>query len=145
MNGGADLVLLRGVRVPRGEVAVQVSRASGPGGQHVNRTESRVTLRFCLRDSPSIPEEERARMLGKLESRLTRTGEVLVSSEKYRDQLRNREEAFRVLEQLLRSAMERPRSRRPSRPTRASVQRRLDEKRLRGTRKQGRQKPGGED
>ena len=133
-----NLELMPGVEVPVREVQVETSRASGPGGQHVNRTESRVTLRFNLRESPSIPEEDRQWMCEKLDSRLTRAGEVLVSCERYRDRLRNLEAAFQRLEDLLRDAIARPKKRRRTRRTKASVERRLEAKRRRSAAKRDR-------
>ena len=145
MSPEETLVLLRGVVVPRSEVGVEVSRSSGPGGQHVNKTESRVTLRFNVLESPSIPEDERGWLRHRLRSRLTRLGELLVSCDSHRDQARNRSEAFERLETLLRTAMERPQQRKKTRPTRASVQRRLETKRSRSQRKRLRRPPGPEE
>ena len=123
------------------EIEVIYSRSSGPGGQHVNKTESRVTLRFALADSPSIPDRERWWMLKRLESRLTTSGELLVSCEKHRDRSRNLSDAFARLRDLLVAALYRPPRRRKTRPTRGSVERRLRDKRRHSVRKQERRRP----
>src|SRR5579885_2672674 len=102
------IVVARGIEIPPGEIAVEYSRSSGPGGQHVNKTETRVTLRFGLATSPSIPEEDRARMVARLAARLTKNGELLVSAGRHRDRTQNMSAAFERLEALLQAAYERP-------------------------------------
>ena len=140
-----ELTLLRGVVIPRQEIQVEVSRSSGPGGQHVNRTESRVTLRFPLTASPSLPEEERLHLQERLSRRLTRAGEVLVSCGTHRDRTRNLDEAMQRLEKLLCKAMHRPKKRHKTRPTRTSIVRRLQSKRQRSERKRIRRPPNADD
>ena len=142
MSEPTEMVLLRGVVLPRSEVRAEYSRAGGPGGQHVNRTETRVTLRFNLQESPSIPDVEREGMVQKLAPRLTKAGEVLVSVERHRDRVRNLATAYQRLTELLIGSMERPRQRKKTRPTRASQQKRLDQKKALGDRKRRRRPPG---
>ncbi len=137
--------LPRGIEVPFSAVQVETSRAGGPGGQHVNRTESRVTLRFDLANSPCIPDHERAAMKQRLGSRLTSQGELLVSAQAHRERRRNLEDAWKRLESLLRFALERPRRRVKTRPTRSSVERRLQKKRAHSDRKRMRRRPPSDD
>jgi ribosome-associated protein len=130
-----------GIEVPRREVVVEYSRAAGPGGQHVNKTETRVTLRFDLVRSPSIPEADRARMAERLRARLTKSGEILVSSGARRDRTQNLTDAFERLAALLRQAYTKPKKRKKTRPSKGAKERRLQDKRSVAGRKQSRRTP----
>lgn len=139
------IVIAPGLSVPPGELEVEYSRSSGPGGQHVNKTETRVTLRFNLAASPSIPDLDRARMLARLGSRLTKNGELLVSAGRHRDRSQNLSAAFERLEALLQAAYERPRVRKATKTPKRAHARRIDDKRRTAARKTSRQRPGGDD
>jgi ribosome-associated protein len=136
------MVIARGIEVSRDEVSLEFSRSSGPGGQHVNKTESRVTLRFNLRETNAIPAADKARMLEKLASQVTKTGDILVSSETYRDRQRNIETAFERMEALLARAFVKPKPRKKTKPSRGAKERRLEEKRRTSSRKTTRKSPG---
>lgn len=140
-----DLVLPGGIEIPAREIEVSYSRSSGPGGQHVNKTETRVSLRFAALHSPSLTEESRRRLREKLGSRLTAGGEILVHCDRHRDRSRNHAEALARLRAILSAALYRPRKRRPTRPTRSSVERRLDHKRRQSSRKRDRRRPRRDD
>ncbi len=128
----------RQVVIPERELSERFSRSSGPGGQGVNTTDSRVELSFDVARSPSLPETTRARMLARLEGRLV-DGVVTVTASEQRAQLANRRTAReRLTELLVAAAAPPPRKRRPTKPSRAANQRRLDAKRRRGQTKQGR-------
>ncbi|SDD82689.1 ribosome-associated protein [Nocardioides lianchengensis] len=115
------------------------SRSSGPGGQGVNTADSRVELSYDVAGSPSVPEHLRARLLARLAGRLV-DGVVTIAASEHRTQLANRRAARERLAQLLReAAAPPPPSRRPTRPTRGSKERRLDAKKRRGETKRGRQ------
>ncbi len=134
-----DVVVNRAIVVPDGELVERFSRSSGPGGQGVNTTDSRVELSFDLAGSPSVPNHLRERMLQRLGARLVE-GVVTVVAQEHRTQLANRRAARERLAQLLREASAPPpRQRRATRPTRASKERRLDAKRRRGETKRSRQ------
>ncbi len=123
------------------EIEVQTTTSRGPGGQHVNRSETRVVLRFNVVESPSLDEAQRSRILAKLGSRISREGVLQVAAEDHRSQARNRELAMERLAELLADALRREKPRRATRPTRASQKRRVDEKKRRGSVKQNRKKP----
>lgn len=128
----------RGLVVPEGELAERFSRSSGPGGQGVNTTDSRVELSFDVARSPSLPETTRTRMLGRLESRLV-DGVVTVAASEHRAQLANRRAARERLTVLLtEAAAPPPRKRRATKPSRAANRRRLDAKKRRSQTKRSR-------
>lgn len=130
-----------GVTIPEHELAWRFSRSSGPGGQSVNTTDSRVELLFDLAGSPSVPDHLRARALSRLASRLV-DGRVSVTASEYRSQHRNREAARARLGELLERAFAPPAAkRRATRPTRGSKERRLAGKRRRSDIKSLRRRP----
>jgi ribosome-associated protein len=133
------------VRIPAHEVALSYARSGGPGGQHVNKTSSKVLLRWSPATSTALGEDDRARILAKLASRLTEEGELLLTSERHREQSRNVEDAVARLVEVVREALKRPRKRRATKPTGASKRRRLDTKRQRGDTKRQRQRPSSEE
>lgn len=133
------LLVTRSFVVPEAELTERFSRSSGPGGQGVNTTDSRVELSYDVAGSPAVPEHLRERVLGRLAGRLV-DGVVTVSASEHRSQLRNREAARERLAQLLReAAAPPPPRRRPTRPTLGSKERRLTQKKRRGETKRGRQ------
>ena len=134
MHVVGDLVV-RGITIPDGELVERFSRASGPGGQGVNTTDSRVQLSFDLAHSPSIPEHIRERALRRLAPHVV-DGTITVTASERRSQLLNREAARERLTALLAAAFAPgPRTRRPTRPTKAAVERRLKAKKGRGVTK----------
>ena len=125
------------------EIREDFVRASGPGGQNVNKVSSAVQLRFDVARSPSLPEPVRARLIALAGSRLTQDGVLILSAERHRSQRRNRDDALQRLLALIREACEVETPRRPTRPTLASKKRRLDSKQRRGeTKKLRTVKPG---
>jgi ribosome-associated protein len=137
----ADLPVRRGLVLPGRELHWRFSRASGPGGQGVNTTDSRVELSFDLAHSPSVPEPLRERALRRLGGRLV-DGVLTVVAAEFRSQLRNREAARDRLAGALREAMRPdPPKRRPTRPTAGANRRRLEAKSRRGAVKRLRGRP----
>lgn len=130
-----------GLRIPAAELAEQFTHASGPGGQGVNTSDSRVQLRLDLATTTAVDDEQRERLLSVLAPRLA--GSVLtVSAEEHRAQRRNRVAARERLAAILREAVAPPVVRRPTKPTKGSKRRRLDGKRRRSETKQNRRRPG---
>jgi len=129
------------VAIPVEELEFRTSRSSGPGGQGVNTTDSRVELRFDLAGSPSISPEAKERALRRLASRLDSGGRLRLVAQSQRSQLANRRDATERLAAMLASALAVPRTRRPTRPGAAAAARRMEAKRRRATTKRLRQRP----
>jgi ribosome-associated protein len=123
------------------EVEIRHARASGPGGQHVNKTSTAIELRFDVRGSPSLPEDVRLRLEGLAGSRLTLDGVLVLFAQGSRSQEMNRQEAIERLVELIQRAAERPKPRKKTKPTYASKLRRLEGKATRSGVKARRGKP----
>lgn len=127
--------------VPEGELMWRFSRSGGPGGQSVNTTDSRVELSFDVAGTAALSDVLKARALERLRARLV-DGVVTIAASEYKSQWRNREAARERLAQLLREAIAPPpRKRRPTKPSKGSVRRRLDDKKRRGQTKRLRGRP----
>jgi ribosome-associated protein len=116
--------------IPRSELGVRASRASGPGGQHVNKTSTRVEITWNVVTSPSLSDADRMRLGTRLASRLSEDGELRVVAGDTRSQLQNRELAESRLAEIVRRALVIPKPRRKTRPTRAAREARLTDKRM---------------
>jgi ribosome-associated protein len=134
-----ELKIDAGLSIPLGEIELRASRSSGPGGQHANVTASRVEAVFDVRASGTLDDAQQARLL-------ERAGPVVTAvAQESRGQARNRELALQRLAEKIVAGLAVPRSRRPTKPTRAARKRRLERKRLVGERKRGRRRPAAED
>jgi len=141
MNGDDEIRIPGGPTIPLAEISFIFSRSGGPGGQNVNKVSTKATLHFDVARSPSLGEGQRAALMRNLATRITKDGILRVTSQKHRTQKANREAAIERFTLLLRQALEVRRKRRPTGPTAASRQRRLERKRLHGRIKAGRRRP----
>jgi ribosome-associated protein len=132
--------------IPVSEIELRFSRAGGPGGQHVNTSSTRVEAVFDVTGSPSLSDDERARALERLGQRIDSEGRLRVVARNERSQRRNRDAALRRMSEMLRHALAPPPPpRRKTRPTKASAERRIAEKKRSGEVKRMRRPPQGED
>ena len=127
--------------IPEEELEFRFYRAGGPGGQNVNKVSTAVQMRFDVRNSPSLTEPVKARLMKLAGSRLTLDGVILINAVRHRTQDRNRDDAMARLQEMVDAASVRPVFRVPTRPTKASKERRLKAKTSRGAVKSGRGKP----
>lgn len=139
------LSLQDGRVIPHREIRISTARASGPGGQHVNKTETKVTLRFSILKSSVFSAEEKARLLSRLEPRLTRASEILVSASAHRERRRNLDDAFARLALILDRALRSRRPRKKTAPGKSAHARRIEEKRISSEKKRLRKSPRGDD
>lgn len=129
------------IRIPCGEFEWSVARSSGPGGQNVNKVNSKVVMRWNLVQSESLPGDVRERFVAAYRRRMTTEGELVMSSERFRDQPKNVADCLEKLRELLRSVATAPKPRRAVKPTRASKVRRITAKRERTQTKERRRPP----
>jgi ribosome-associated protein len=140
-----DLVVSSRITLPGADLVWTAVRASGPGGQNVNKVASKVELRFLLATTTALTEPVKARLRALAEHRLDADGSVVIVAQASRNQLRNLRDARERLAELVREALHVPRVRRATRPTRSSVRARLQEKQHRGETKRRRRAVSGQD
>ncbi len=127
--------------LPDKELHWSFARSSGPGGQNVNKVNSKATLHWSVLDSESLPPAVRTRFLSRYGHRITADGQLVVTSQRFRDQLRNREDCRQKLRGLVLAVLKPPKTRRRTKPTRASRERRLQAKRQTSDKKRMRRGP----
>lgn len=126
--------------IPDDELHFRATRAGGPGGQHVNKSSTRVEVWWNVGDSPSLTAAQRERLMTRLSTRIDGNGVLRVASGARRSQLRNREEAVQRINQIVQAALRVPKPRKKTRPPKRAVQSRLATKRRRSEKKEGRKK-----
>jgi ribosome-associated protein len=133
-----DIVVTPRLTIPVGELALAFARSGGPGGQNVNKVSSKVELRWNPTTSAALTADDRTWLLGKLANKLTTDGTLIVTSTKTRDQIKNREDALSKLALIVRAALDRPKARKPTKPSKGSKRRRVEAKRHRSEIKRNR-------
>lgn len=139
------LIISPSIRIPFSEISFEYIRASGPGGQHVNKTSTAVQLRFDIGRSPSLSDDVKRRLMQLSGSRLTTGGELIITARRFRSQEANRRDALERLRSLIMCAARPVHKRRSTRVPQASRRRRLTGKRMRGQLKKMRAKAGAEE
>ncbi len=129
------------LHIPLTEFDLHFARSSGPGGQNVNKVNSKVVLYWEVSASPSLPEPVRQRFIARYKHRFTEDGVLVLGSDRFRDQRRNIDDCLEKLGQMLAEVLTPPKPRRPTKPTKGSKERRLTGKREQSAKKQNRQKP----
>lgn len=129
------------ITIPDSEFTLTFTRSSGPGGQNVNKVNSKAVLVWDVTHSPSIPEDVRDRFLARYSRRISKEGTLQITSQRYRDQGRNAEDCRLKVIELVESVKHPPVQRKETKPSRGANQRRLVDKRVRSDRKQNRRRP----
>lgn len=128
MNTKNDLSIKNGITIPAHELEISASRSGGPGGQHVNKTSSRITVRWNLRNTNALNEEQKARVIQKLQSRLTTEGDLIVHNGSSRSQAKNKELALNQLAKEVRTALIIPKKRTATKVSKGVKEARLQDK-----------------
>lgn len=135
------LVVNESIKVPLKEFEFTYVRSQGPGGQNVNKVNSKATLRWSVSKNTTLPESVKARFETRCRRRITKEGDFVISSQRFRDRGRNVADCLAKLRDLLEQVAEEPKRRKPTKPTKGSKERRRQDKQARSKKKQGRRPP----
>jgi ribosome-associated protein len=128
------------IQIPANEVLFKASRSSGPGGQNVNKLNTKISAEVDIKNCGFLTDDQKTVILKKLIGRLTKDGRLLVESQQFRSQKANRDFAVEKLGKIIENALKKPRKRRPTKPTRASIEKRLESKKRKSLLKRQRRK-----
>lgn len=142
MDRATRIEITSDIFLDENELDFHFTRASGPGGQNINKVDSAAQLRFDVLHSPSLTEDVRTRLISLAKNRITTDGILIIEAKRFRTQEQNRQDAITRLISLIQRAAEKPKLRRKTRPTQGAKMRRMDEKRRRGEIKRLRSKEG---
>ena len=145
MKSTLMLIVTSRLQIPLREFTFTYARSSGPGGQNVNKLSTKAILRWPVRTSKSLPDAVRARFMAKYGNKITMDGDLLITSQRTRDAGRNTADCLEKLRRILSIVAEPPKTRRPTKPTKSSIHRRLEHKRRKSGRKQQRRISDSED
>ncbi len=135
------LVVRPGLEIPTSEFELTFVRSSGPGGQNVNKVSTKARLRWPVEETESLPQDVKERFIQRYKRRLTNEGELILTSQRFRDQAKNVGDCLLKLREMIDAVVDVPKPRKKTRPTRGSKERRLKEKRTRSERKDLRKPP----
>ena len=141
MNDESLLQISESLAIPLSEIDMSPIRARGPGGQNVNKVSAAIHLRFDIASSSTLPDNIRAKLLAFPDQRINSDGVIVLKAQQYRSQEKNRSDALRRLQELIRNALREQKPRKKTRPSKKSVAKRLDSKNRRGRLKISRGKP----
>jgi ribosome-associated protein len=133
------------VWIPLAEIQITHSRSSGPGGQNVNKVNTKVTLRWPVSENRSLPDDVRRRFLGRHRLRINNDGMLVLQSQRFRSQVRNQVDCLEKLQALLEQVAYRPVARKPTKPSKGSIRRRLENKKQQSNKKKQRRGPQADD
>jgi ribosome-associated protein len=136
------LVITPEIRIPSSELEFSYVRSSGPGGQNVNKVNSKAVLRWNLMSSPSLNLDLKGRMLARIGNQVAANGDLIITSDRFRDQIRNREDCIQKFGDILRAAAFIPKKRKKTKPSRSSRQKNKESKNLHSQKKNLRKTPG---
>lgn len=136
----SDIYVKNGISIPFHELEITTSRAGGPGGQHVNKAETRVTVRWNIKETSALSEKQKERLLKNLASRLTEDGDLIIHNRESRSQLQNKKNALENLAAIVKKALFVPKKRMKTRVPKKEKEKRLKDKKRRGEIKKQRSK-----
>lgn len=139
------LIINHNIQIPDSELSFSFARSGGPGGQNVNKVNSKAIMRWAVVMTDSLPYDVKARFLEKFANRLTAENEIVITSQKYRDQNKNIDDCLEKLRSMIQSVAARPIIRRATRPTASSVKKRVQTKKENSQKKQARRNPSIDD
>jgi ribosome-associated protein len=145
MNDSAYLDIAPNIRIPLGEIEFSYAKSGGPGGQNVNKLNTKAVMRWPIMSSTALPQEVHLRFIERFKNQITVEGDLVLASQRHRGALDNMEDCLEKLRTMVLSVAKPPRPRKPTKPTAASKRRRLENKKKQSEKKSGRRSGRGEE